>query len=52
MKRVTVIMPDAVYEKLLEQCAKEKRKKSSMAALILERELITTKNEGDVRTNK
>jgi predicted transcriptional regulator len=36
MKRITVIMPDEVYNKVIELAKKEKRKKSPMAAMLIE----------------
>lgn len=36
MKRITVIMPDEVYAKVIALAKKEKRKKSPMAALLIE----------------
>jgi predicted transcriptional regulator len=36
MKRITVIMPDEVYDKVIELAKKEKRKKSPMAAMLIE----------------
>lgn len=36
MKRVTVIMPDEVYDKVIELGKKEKRSKSAMAAMLIE----------------
>jgi hypothetical protein len=36
MKRITVIMPDEVYDKVVALAKKEKRKKSPMAAMLIE----------------
>lgn len=36
MKRITVIMPDEVYDKVIALAKKEKRKKSPMAAILIE----------------
>ena len=36
MKRITVIMPDEVYAKVIALAKKEKRKKSPMAAMLIE----------------
>lgn len=36
MKRITVIMPDEVYDKVIALAKKEKRKKSPMAAMLIE----------------
>ena len=36
MKRITVIMPDEVYDKVIDLAKKEKRKKSPMAAMLIE----------------
>lgn len=36
MKRITVIMPDEVYKKVIALAKKEKRKKSPMAAILIE----------------
>ena len=39
MKQLTVLMPDEVYERLEAQCKIESRKKSNMAAVLIERGL-------------
>jgi|688.fasta_scaffold57104_5 hypothetical protein len=36
MKRITVIMPDDVYEKIIKLTKKEKRSKSAMTVLLIE----------------
>lgn len=36
MKRITVIMPNEVYDKVIALAKKEKRKKSPMAAMLIE----------------
>jgi len=36
MKRITVIMPDEVYDKVITLAKKEKRKKSPMATMLIE----------------
>lgn len=36
MKRITVIMPDEIYAKVIALAKKEKRKKSPMAAMLIE----------------
>lgn len=36
MKRITVIMPDEVYDKVIELGKKVNRKKSPMAAMLIE----------------
>ena len=36
MKRITVIMPDEVYDKVIALAKTEKRKKSPMAAMLIE----------------
>jgi hypothetical protein len=36
MKRITVIMPDEVYDKIINLTKKEKRSKSAMAAILIE----------------
>jgi ERCC4-type nuclease len=36
MKRITVIMPNDVYEKIIKLTKKEKRSKSAMAAILIE----------------
>lgn len=36
MKRITVIMPDEVYDKVMALAKKEKRSKSAMAAILIE----------------
>jgi predicted transcriptional regulator len=36
MARITVIMPDDVYDKVVALAKKEKRKKSPMAAMLIE----------------
>ena len=36
MARITVIMPDEVYAKVIALAKKEKRKKSPMAAILIE----------------
>lgn len=36
MARITVIMPDEVYDKVIALAKKEKRKKSPMAAMLIE----------------
>jgi len=36
MKRITVIMPADVYDKIIALCKKEKRSKSAMSVLLIE----------------
>jgi predicted transcriptional regulator len=36
MKRITVIMPDEVYDKVVALAKTEKRKKSPMASMLIE----------------
>ena len=36
MKRITVIMPDEVYDKVIVLAKKEKRSKSAMSAILIE----------------
>lgn len=44
MKRITVIMPDEVYDKVIDLAKKEKRKKSPMVAMLIEDGLKLVKN--------
>jgi hypothetical protein len=39
MKQLTVLMPDAVYDRLIKQGETESRKKSPMGAILIERGL-------------
>jgi predicted transcriptional regulator len=36
MKRITVIMPDEVYDKVIKLAKKEKRSKSAISAILIE----------------
>jgi hypothetical protein len=36
MKRITVIMPDNVYNQIIALCKKERRKKSPMVVMLVE----------------
>ena len=43
-KRITVIMPDDIHERVLTEADKEKRKKSAMCAVLIERGLPDTES--------
>jgi hypothetical protein len=45
MKRITVIMPDEVYDKVIALTKKEKRSKSAMALILIEDGLKLIKDE-------
>lgn len=45
MKRITVILPDEVYEKVIKLAKKEKRSKSKMSAILIE-DGLTMANKG------
>lgn len=50
MKRITVIMSDEVYDKVIALAKKEKRKKSPMAAMLIEDGLKMVFNEHEIQS--
>ena len=52
MKRITVIMPDEVYDRVIALSKKEKRKKSPMAAMLIEDGLKLIVKEDNAITGK
>lgn len=52
MKRITVIMTDEIYAKVIALAKKEKRKKSPMAAMLIEDGLKLIVKEDNAITGK